>query len=160
MMNTQAAPASSPAKQMAPTSTAAPAPAPQAPAMSPPRNGAPDTSFPCDDIKSALCQESIDANITHGIAVLAQNLSVAITQTTAGYQEPGNIVFSPVNVAAALAMVLVGSDGETFSELAHVLGLAAGLDLRPEVRDVMYEVRVREGTLEYALLDGRLLTYL
>ncbi|KAF7263431.1 hypothetical protein GWI33_002296, partial [Rhynchophorus ferrugineus] len=38
-----------------------------------------------------------------------------------------NLVFSPISITAALALVLLGSNGETFNEISRVLGLQAGI---------------------------------
>ncbi|CAG9859298.1 unnamed protein product [Phyllotreta striolata] len=66
------------------------------------------------------------------------NLSLKINKA---YQDQtdDNVVFATLNIAAALALVLLGSNGKTFQELTTVLGLATGLDIENR------SVKVHEG---------------
>lgn len=51
-------------------------------------------------------------------------------ESTAASDSPGNnVVFSPFCIASVLGLVLLGSAGVTFDEVAKVLGVSAGIDL-------------------------------
>ena len=54
----------------------------------------------------------------------------------AALRGPGNLVFSPVSIAAALRMALLGARGDTAAQLAAVLHLAGPLDAGPGLRAV------------------------
>ncbi|GLV39967.1 Serpin 28Dc [Carabus blaptoides fortunei] len=67
--------------------------------------------------------------------VIAQgvtNLCLAIDRTIASSNvntASDYLVYSPINIASALALVLLGSNGKTFDELSNLLGLAYGLNI-------------------------------
>ncbi|XP_015186604.1 PREDICTED: uncharacterized protein LOC107071802 [Polistes dominula] len=69
--------------------------------------------------------------ISKGVTKLALNIQNVIyannllSRTT----EKDNIVFSPLNIAGALAIVHLGSAGVTFDETSRILGLATGVDI-------------------------------
>ncbi|XP_046734166.1 serine protease inhibitor 28Dc [Diprion similis] len=70
--------------------------------------------------------------ISKGIAQFALRVDEAVSTLqsrgiSAGNQE--NVVFSPLSVAAALSLVLLGSAGKTFEEVSTVLGFNAGVDI-------------------------------
>lgn len=51
---------------------------------------------------------------------------------TRGTTDPSarpNVIFSPLSLVGTLAMVLLGSAGMTFDEVARILGLEAGVDI-------------------------------
>ncbi|XP_076643943.1 serine protease inhibitor 28Dc [Halictus rubicundus] len=54
---------------------------------------------------------------------------ISRTQGTSSTVPPSNVVFSPISVAVALSLVLAGSAGRTFDEVARVLGLESGIDI-------------------------------
>lgn len=70
-------------------------------------------------------EQYINRVISRGIA----NLSLAINKAYQDTKFADNIVFAPLNIAGALALILLGSNGRTFQELAEVLGLATGIDI-------------------------------
>ncbi|XP_056634306.1 serine protease inhibitor 28Dc-like [Diorhabda sublineata] len=72
-----------------------------------------------------LYEQYINRVISRGIA----NLSLAINKAYQDTKFANNIVFAPLNIAGALALILLGSNGNTFQELAEVLGLATGIDI-------------------------------
>lgn len=51
------------------------------------------------------------------------------TKGTSLIEQQDNIVFSPISIAVALAIVLAGSAGRTFNEVSRVLGLESGVDI-------------------------------
>lgn len=69
--------------------------------------------------------------IAKGITNFSLDLDKAIYDTrdrsTAIQDE--NVVFSPLSISVALAMVLAGSAGRTFDEVSRVLGLQSGVDI-------------------------------
>lgn len=69
--------------------------------------------------------------ISQGVLRFALNMdeavSVARSRSVPGSRE--NVVFSPLSVAATLALVLLGSAGKTFEEVSTILGFDRGLDI-------------------------------
>ncbi|XP_031841856.1 serine protease inhibitor 28Dc [Nomia melanderi] len=51
------------------------------------------------------------------------------TRSTSLIEQHDNIVFSPISLTVALALVLAGSAGRTFNEVSRVLGLQSGVDI-------------------------------
>lgn len=81
-------------------------------------------------------EQYVDQLISKGIA----KLTLAINKV---YQEKSiedNVVFAPLNIAAALALVLLGSNGRTFQELTSVLGFATGLQIENQSENVHREL--------------------
>ncbi|XP_012255631.2 leukocyte elastase inhibitor-like [Athalia rosae] len=69
--------------------------------------------------------------ISKGIMRFALNMDNAVSTSRARYF-PGsreNTVFSPLSIAVALSLVLLGSAGKTHEEVANILGLNAGVDV-------------------------------
>lgn len=44
-------------------------------------------------------------------------------------RDASNVIFSPLSLAGAMALVLLGSSGKTFDEVSRILGLEAGVDI-------------------------------
>ncbi|XP_012540036.1 serine protease inhibitor 28Dc [Monomorium pharaonis] len=69
--------------------------------------------------------------ISRGITKFALDLDKAIVKTSgtsvSNYRE--NVIFSPLSVSVALSLVLLGSAGKTFDEVARILGLESGVDI-------------------------------
>lgn len=79
-------------------------------------------------------------------------VSVSRARYVPGSRE--NVVFSPLSVAGALALVLLGSAGRTFEEVSTILGFNAGVDIsrNSEVVHQMFGILIdavsgRSGTL-------------
>nr|CAH7736634.1 unnamed protein product [Callosobruchus chinensis] len=70
----------------------------------------------------------IEQIISAGNTKLALEVNKAILQQAR--QANNNIVFAPVSVTVALALVLLGAKGKTFEEVSNVMGLAAGVDIQ------------------------------
>ncbi|XP_076761554.1 uncharacterized protein LOC143429709 [Xylocopa sonorina] len=51
------------------------------------------------------------------------------TRSLSMLEQQNNIVFSPISLTVTLAIVLAGSAGKTFQEVARVLGLESGVDV-------------------------------
>ncbi|KAE8737768.1 hypothetical protein FOCC_FOCC016767, partial [Frankliniella occidentalis] len=68
-------------------------------------------------------QEMVEAVIARGVTRLAINLAKVVEHDGDVSGQTGNVVFSPLNVATALALVLAGSNGTTFNEIANALGI-------------------------------------
>ncbi|KAL6425130.1 hypothetical protein ACFW04_009425 [Cataglyphis niger] len=69
--------------------------------------------------------------IARGIMKFSLDLNKAIynTKDTSVANHRENVIFSPLSVAVALSLVLLGSAGRTFNEVSHVLGLESGIDI-------------------------------
>ncbi|XP_072398328.1 uncharacterized protein [Diabrotica undecimpunctata] len=84
-------------------------------------------------ICSSSLQEPVGSTyenyVDHVIARGINKLCLEINQKYQEINKVDNTVFSPINIAGALALLLLGSNGQTFHELATVLGLATGLDI-------------------------------
>lgn len=74
-------------------------------------------------------KQTVDKIISSGVLELSLSLAKAVEEDGDATSQVANVVFSPVNVAAALALVLAGSNGTTFSEIAKVLGIASGVNV-------------------------------
>lgn len=69
--------------------------------------------------------------IVNGVLKFALDLDREIykTRNTSLIEQQNNIVFSPISLTVALALVLAGSAGRTFNEVSKVLGLESGVDI-------------------------------
>lgn len=69
--------------------------------------------------------------IARGIMKFSLDLDKAVynTKGTATVNNRENLIFSPLSVAVALSLVLLGSAGRTFDEVSRVLGLETGVDI-------------------------------
>uniref|UniRef100_A0A1B6DSP6 Serpin domain-containing protein n=1 Tax=Clastoptera arizonana TaxID=38151 RepID=A0A1B6DSP6_9HEMI len=63
-----------------------------------------------------------------------------------------NIIFSPLSIASALAIVLLGAQGITYKEVANLLGVSAGIDLtgrnnlvHEELASLIDRLRIQHG---------------
>ncbi|KAK9753310.1 Serpin (serine protease inhibitor) [Popillia japonica] len=75
--------------------------------------------------ETAEYDKRVEEIVTNGIS----NLAVAINNFYLNRRGFDNVVLSPVSIAGALALILLGSNGKTFDEIAHVMGVAAGTDI-------------------------------
>lgn len=57
------------------------------------------------------------------------NRAIYNTKGTSVANQRENVIFSPLSVAVALSLVLLGSAGRTFDEVSRVLGLESGVDI-------------------------------
>ncbi|CAL7938762.1 unnamed protein product [Xylocopa violacea] len=69
--------------------------------------------------------------IANGVLKFALDMEREIykTRSLSMLQQQDNIVFSPISLTITLAIVLAGSAGRTFQEVAKVLGLESGVDV-------------------------------
>ncbi|KAK9305795.1 hypothetical protein QLX08_003307 [Tetragonisca angustula] len=69
--------------------------------------------------------------IVNGVLKFALDLDREIykTRNTSLIEQQDNIVFSPISLTVALALILAGSAGRTFNEVSKVLGLESGVDI-------------------------------
>ncbi|KAL6260431.1 hypothetical protein P5V15_007957 [Pogonomyrmex californicus] len=69
--------------------------------------------------------------ISRGITKFALDLDKAIYKSrgTSVTSQRENVIFSPLSVSVALSLVLMGSAGKTFNEIARILGLETGVDI-------------------------------
>lgn len=83
-----------------------------------------------DSNRNTIRESLIEKIIARGVMQFALQMDFALS--TDDYMNKGdksNIVFSPVSIALAMALVMIGAAGRTYTEIANVLGLAAGVDL-------------------------------
>lgn len=70
--------------------------------------------------------------ISKGITKFALDMDDAIYKNSNysnGNRKKENIVFSPLSLAGTMAIVLLASGGNTFEEVAKILGLESGVDV-------------------------------
>lgn len=75
--------------------------------------------------------EHVNNIIVRGLIKFSLDIEREIYRTrgTSMFEQQDNIVFSPISLSVALALVLAGSAGRTFSEVSRVLGLESGIDI-------------------------------
>ncbi|RZC34043.1 serpin B12 [Asbolus verrucosus] len=74
-------------------------------------------------------EQYVDKIISAGILKLTLAVEKAMIATS-GTNNYDSIVYAPVSIAAALALVLLGSNGKTFEEISSIMGLATGVDIQ------------------------------
>lgn len=77
-----------------------------------------------DELDDSMRQRA-DRLLARAINRFTLEVDSAVRSDAAG----SNVVFSPFCVASVLGLVLLGSAGVTFDEVAKVLGVSAGIDL-------------------------------
>ncbi|XP_018326697.1 serine protease inhibitor 28Dc-like [Agrilus planipennis] len=65
--------------------------------------------------------------ISNGIANLTLSINNALCNDR--FSSRKNIVFSPISIAGALALILLGATGSTEDEIAHILGIISGTNI-------------------------------
>lgn len=75
--------------------------------------------------------EHVNSIIVKGLIKFSLDVEREIYKSkgTSLIEQQDNIVFSPISIAIALAIVLAGSAGRTFNEVSRVLGLESGVDI-------------------------------
>lgn len=87
--------------------------------------------FKYDDNSKNTVQENLIENIiARGVLQFALQLDFALSsEDYRNIDDMSNVVFSPLSIASALTVLMLGAAGRTYTEIANVLGLAAGIDL-------------------------------
>lgn len=89
--------------------------------------------FENDNVTAIRSLDDLDDSIRERADKLlarAINRFTLEVESTATVDYPGsNVIFSPFCIATVLGLVLLGSAGVTFDEVAKVLGVSAGIDL-------------------------------
>ncbi|PNF43885.1 hypothetical protein B7P43_G02791 [Cryptotermes secundus] len=87
--------------------------------------------FKYDDNNKNTVQENLIENvIARGVLQFALQLDFALSsEDYRNVDDMSNVVFSPLSIASALTVLMLGAAGRTYTEIANVLGLAAGIDL-------------------------------
>lgn len=69
--------------------------------------------------------------IVHGVWKFSLDVERQIyrTRSVSMIEQRDNVIFSPISLTVALAIILAGSAGKTFEEATKVLGLEAGVDI-------------------------------
>ncbi|KAI5705903.1 hypothetical protein M8J76_016065 [Diaphorina citri] len=78
------------------------------------------------DTQNIMNNSNIQAILRRGITQMTLDMERAIRSVMTKNQ---NVVFAPLSIVGALALVLLGSDGQTKDELTHFMGVATGRSL-------------------------------
>lgn len=92
-----------------------------------------------DGSRNTVRETLVEKAIARGVMQFALQMDYALS--TDDYMNKGdksNIVFSPVSIALAMALVMIGAAGRTYTEIANLLGLAAGVDLVSHGDEIHY----------------------
>ncbi|XP_011143492.1 alpha-2-antiplasmin isoform X2 [Harpegnathos saltator] len=95
--------------------------------------------------------------IAKGITKFTLDLDKAIynsKETSAASRNRQNSIFSPLNIGAALSVVLLGSAGRTFDEVSRVLGLETGVDISQHSEIVHQMFGLLLNTVNYRVAEG------
>lgn len=84
-----------------------------------------DTILEMSTVMDPLTKARADKLISRAIGRLSLEMENAVLKS--GHGE--NIVFSPLSIACALGLVLLGAQGVTYKEVANLLGVSTGVDL-------------------------------
>ncbi|CAH0561227.1 unnamed protein product [Brassicogethes aeneus] len=71
-------------------------------------------------------EQAVDQIISNGI--LKTTLAINKVIASSAKDHARNIVFAPMSITGALALILLGSNGKTFQEITSVMGLATGIE--------------------------------
>lgn len=82
------------------------------------------------------------------LARAIKRFTLEVESSVASDAPGSNVVFSPFSIASVLGLVLLGSAGVTFDEVAKVLGVYAGIDLTGRSSLVHEELQSAIGKLE------------
>ncbi|XP_065215760.1 leukocyte elastase inhibitor-like [Planococcus citri] len=75
------------------------------------------TTYSRQDDEEAI--KTFEQSMAHG----ASEFGLSMAKLLYKEEAEKNVLFSPINIYSALALVLLGSDGETFEEIAALMGL-------------------------------------
>jgi serpin B len=92
-----------------------------------------------NESRNIIRENLIEKLVARGVLRFALQMDFALSSEV--YMDTGdisNVVFSPLSIAAALAMVMLGSVGRTYTEIANVLGFAAGINLSASSNELHY----------------------
>lgn len=82
------------------------------------------------EISNVMRENLIDKMISRGVLRFALQMDFALSsEDYTNIDDKNNIIFSPLSIASALSLVMLGAAGRTYKEIETVLGLAAGVDL-------------------------------
>lgn len=73
--------------------------------------------------------EHVDHVISMGIMKFGLQVEKEVGKSQFAENVRDNVIFSPISLAVTMAMVLLGSAGTTFDEVANLLGLQTGIDI-------------------------------
>ncbi|XP_065219771.1 uncharacterized protein LOC135845235 [Planococcus citri] len=79
-------------------------------------------------------------NPQQSIAPGASEFALSMAKLLYNQSVGKNVVFSPINIYSALALVLLGADGDTFEEIAKLMGLPARGKKDEEVHKILSKV--------------------
>ncbi|PSN52045.1 hypothetical protein C0J52_04526 [Blattella germanica] len=89
------------------------------------------------EVGNTIWDNHVEKIIARGILQFALQMDYVLRESDKSHTYD-NLVFSPVNIASALAMVMLGSAGKTFEEITTVLGLVSGVDISANSDEVHY----------------------
>ncbi|XP_017760318.1 PREDICTED: uncharacterized protein LOC108550913 [Eufriesea mexicana] len=92
--------------------------------------------------------EHVNDIIVNGVLKFALDVEREIyrTRSIPMIKKQDNIIFSPISLTVALAIILAGSAGRTFDEATKVLGLEAGVDIsrNSEIVHQMFGIMLKQ----------------
>jgi hypothetical protein len=92
-----------------------------------------------DGSRNTIRESLIEKVIARGVMRFALQMDYALsTDDFMNKGDKNNIVFSPVSIALAMALVMIGAAGRTYTEIVNMLGLAAGADLVSQGDEIHY----------------------
>lgn len=84
---------------------------------------------------TTVYEKYVDDLIATGISKLTVTLNRMLTTQARGE----NVVFSPLSISSALALVLLGSNGITFKEISNLMGFTLGIPDLTQKSQVVHE---------------------
>jgi hypothetical protein len=94
--------------------------------------------FQNDESRNVIRENLIEKIISRGILRFALQMDFALSSEDYTNTDKSNVIFSPLSIAAALALVMLGAAGRTYKEIENVLGLASGIDLSASGDELHY----------------------
>jgi serine protease inhibitor len=92
-----------------------------------------------DGSRNTIREGLIEKIIARGVIRFALQMDFALSaDDSMNKGDRSNTVFSPISIALALALAMIGAAGRTYTEIANVLGLAAGVDLGSRGDEIHY----------------------
>ncbi|XP_069693860.1 leukocyte elastase inhibitor-like [Periplaneta americana] len=91
------------------------------------------------DSSNTIRDDLIEKFIARGMLQFALQMNFALSSDDyVGRGNDENLIFSPISIASALALVMLGAAGKTYTELSSVLGLVSGEDLSISADELHY----------------------
>jgi serpin B len=108
------------------------------------------------EVRSPVAREAVPVTAAGPATAAVSSLGAALYRGIATAEAGENIVFSPLSVEAALAMVRNGAAGETRLEMDRVLGAAPGAGLDRALNALDAALASRHGPVEVGAQKGEI----